>query len=359
MGVLLLSLAVGTGCSSFKGLSLDRPDCEHATIPPRPLLAGDLGDIQFIVAERYVDLGEIDDERGTHRYRNMGYDLDNTCTGQGTASSCVEPPWATDDHTDGPGGRDNAVGASMHRILELNSGSSTEFVNSSIEAGYLAMVMRVSGYNGMTVDGQVDVAYFAATLNLLQPEPIPVWNGEDVWHAGEAWVVPIVQPDGTQLYPGDLPARYHDPGAYVTDGVLVSELDHLLASFGVYHLSHVVMTARVISDNGKWELQDGTFAARQGVDELVANLQYVHDPETGRYMCKNEPSYLTYKKRACARTDIRYSEPIDDPSLPCDGVSWGWKFETRPVKLEGTAPIAVSPPCEGEFSPADDSCNTL
>src|SRR5262245_42292462 len=99
---LLFLLNTAPACTSFEGLTVEEPECTPAEAPPRPLISNSMGTTEFVVAMKNVDLGEKDDERGTHRYRNMGYDLDGVCTGLGAGPSCQEPGWATADHTDGP-----------------------------------------------------------------------------------------------------------------------------------------------------------------------------------------------------------------------------------------------------------------
>jgi hypothetical protein len=47
---------------------------------------------------------------GLRPYEDIGFDLDNTCTGEGQGNSCAEPPWASASHMDGMYGVDDAWG---------------------------------------------------------------------------------------------------------------------------------------------------------------------------------------------------------------------------------------------------------
>src|SRR5687767_14912675 len=109
------------GCTSLDGLS-QKPleateSCELVHAPGYPVINGQPGgSIEIVAAVKAYDHGENDNEAGTRRYRTMGYDLDGTCTRLGQGRSCIRREWSTADDSDGPGGRDNAVGDSLHQV---------------------------------------------------------------------------------------------------------------------------------------------------------------------------------------------------------------------------------------------------
>src|SRR5437762_2492839 len=61
-----------------------RSGCEHAQPAPRPaVVASAQGDQELVFAANDSDVGDsIEGPNGAPRYKSMGYDLDNTCTGQ-------------------------------------------------------------------------------------------------------------------------------------------------------------------------------------------------------------------------------------------------------------------------------------
>jgi hypothetical protein len=165
--------------------------CDLAKVPPRSSIVSTvLSERDFVFAVRGCDMGDVDEEASTRRFRAMGYDLDETCTGLAGGPSCAEPSSAAADHTDGPGGRDNALGMALYDATRAGSGSATESINSEIDNGRMTTVIRVRGYNEGPNDGQVEVAVYGATMSpdadafLTNP---PNWNDEDVWHPHVLW----------------------------------------------------------------------------------------------------------------------------------------------------------------------------
>jgi hypothetical protein len=353
--VLLASfaaIALSACTSAFDDLSPER-GCEHARPPPVPAIGTDpMRTVDFTGAVFEYDVGERPKDGATDRFRAMGYDLDGTCTGQGQGPSCTPSRWATEPpRDDNPAGRDNAYGGLIEGAFDLGT-SATDAVNSGAQSGSVTSVIRVRGYNETTVDSEVEVAIFGATLNELGTQPIrPRWDGTDVWKAGTPWWVDTDE--------NGMPSTEHpkavDRHAYVSESVLVAHIEQLEVPDSL-HLSQVVLTARIVDDGRGWHLVDGTIAGRVNIDDILAGLQILIDPATGEYMCTDQPSYRERKRNICANADISWEGP-DNPSSPCNAMSWGFTFKnTVPAQLSGTIGATQMRPCPPETSPENDSC---
>jgi hypothetical protein len=135
------------------------PTCPHFLPPSRPNLdaGGGDADLTFAVAQAaYGTNSSSRDENGQPQYLSYGFDLDDTCTGQGELYSCLEPTWADAGHNDGLHGIDNAAGELVHEWLpsQLDHGTFND-------PTYANMIFRVRGYNGQPDDDQVDLAIYA------------------------------------------------------------------------------------------------------------------------------------------------------------------------------------------------------
>src|SRR5215831_6964154 len=96
----------------------DAHECRHALPPGRPDVSPAVpGALDLIFASRNTDFGDSGEAGATPKWQTFGYDLDDTCTGEGQGDSCAEPTWAMIDHPDGIDGRDNAITLASTRIL--------------------------------------------------------------------------------------------------------------------------------------------------------------------------------------------------------------------------------------------------
>ena len=353
---LWLALLGQTGCSAFDGLTEREGACRSAAVPASPTFGASLGSIEFTVAVKRVDLGDVDDGTATQRFRKMGYDIDGTCTAKGgQASSCIRPAWATSDDSDGPGGRDNGFGA---LVYTSGGGAASNQVNSDIEKGVITTLIRVRGYNGGSTDNQVEVAIYGATMNPTGSEsPRPAWQGDDKWKAHAPWVVLDESDAGSNPSPES--ARFSDPNAYVTNGILVAKFESFLLG-GLQSVHDLVVTARIVEgeQGANWSLRDGTFSSRFAMDDILSALDFVRDNDTNQPLCTDAPNYPTFKQNICATADIN-ALGVDDGSAPCDAASWAWQFSAEPALLEGVDFTVVRHNCMDNVSPSHDHCDTL
>jgi hypothetical protein len=384
--VAAVALAAAGACRDFQDLKVvpqanDAPAPFSCNLvhPPGPFYLGAKPgeNFDFLVAVENYDLGDRL-EGGTPVYLTIGYDLDGVCTTGDGGYSCREPSWASAGHVhvDGPGGRDNSVGAELFSVnvaLGAGPGAATMLTNSGHPMGGLEQAIRVSGYSGLTISTAVTVTYYAVTFH-GDPDAgalYPRWNGSDAYDVIDRWL----KPAEAGATPSIDEPLYQDTHAYVTEGppgpdgastrVLVSTLESLIAGPPPYHLRHVLMTAEIAWSNGAWVLRNGTFAGRIPIDELLYDVANVNDPTTHLPYCQDSPQYPFAKATACAYADINYSGPDgsgpDDPTQPCDGASWAWRFaDSVPISLAGVRASQATPTtsCPPGKSPRDDRCGS-
>jgi hypothetical protein len=363
------------GCTDFEDLTVvpltdagshaPASSCDSVLPPLRPQLVDTQSEGDFTVVVRHVDLGDAIDA-ATPPYESIGYDLDHTCTTSAATTSCREPSWATADHIDGPGGRDNAFGGVLYQRNMNGFGSATAATNQAAEIGALAFAIRVRGLDAVSgTSGKVRVAYYGVGFRAAPDagQSAPRWDGTDVWGVYEPWLQAMVLPDGGAAHDIDRPL-YEDENAFVQGApdsrTLVSTTDVVLSGAAFFHLSKVVLTATLVPSAHGSVLQNGTIAGRVAVDEFLHSLKIQKDPETNQYLCTNSPSYQNFFKReTCSFADINYSGK-DDSTADCDAVSWAWRMlDSAPAALAGSQPVPpLLPvdPCSPGTSPADDHC---
>jgi len=244
--------------------------CSHEYPPPPPEDAGAWGgNIDFTVAIRSIDVGE--DKVGTST-SPPGMDLDKLCSGGefNEGPGCSYPYWATADHTDDIGGRDNA-GARLFKYIQDSLGASnfgSAYYSQKAQDGEWSFLIRVWGYNGQPNDGQVFVAMYPTKG--LEPAADGGLPGLPIWDGNDRWGVPD---DAIKNGNVDDPL-YVDPNAYVTNNVVVASLPNTIFNlngstgfFGV-RLTGGTAMATIAQENGQWKLKDGLVAARWALKDV-------------------------------------------------------------------------------------------
>jgi len=356
--------STGGGGSSGKtegGGAGGAPICEHATFPGPPTETDAGGEESFVVAMSEIDFGETyDPDSGTAvPERNIGYDLDNKCSGrQGEGESCAKPPWANGNSEDYPAGRDNALG---RLITEISSRFVSTFGSAAytqqINEGKVSILYKVDNWNGQPNDDQVTTALMMpAPLNALGGRDVPLWDGTDTWPVASDSV------NGTPLNP-----KFADDTAYVRDGTLVAKLTTAqfrisvgLAATVVVELnirfSGAFLTAKLVKGPHGWEMHEGQIAARWPVQELLAQLSQfpdVNDASLKTPLCINNSSYPNFKNAICKFVDISF---LNSPE--CDALSVGIGFTALPAKLGNVWELReLKSRCTNPTTdPANDAC---
>ena len=335
--------------------------CQHHTWPAPPSSDdGGSDDVEFVVAFRTVTLGDDAPPNAP-----VGFDLDNRCTCQGEGDSCKEPDFATADHCDLPGGRDNATGQLFATASVFNPDLKSSQFSDGSEDGSWSLLVRISDYNGLPNDLQVTVAIYPSPGIRNDPCNAPdsqtTWRGDDRWPISESSLLdvsPDTDCDGTDV-PIDV-AKFLDVDAYVSDGTLVASLPQAGLLLPIddgttpLQLTAGFIAADLIEfDDGQWRLDNGILAGRWRVDDLLAVLSKVQSG--GEPLCTDHDLYPLLKQAVCSYPDIASS--LGGPTTPCDALSFAMAFTAEPAALGSVlADPEETSFCPPETDPANDGC---
>jgi hypothetical protein len=336
-----------------KKSSDDRRDCVHRGPPPRPSVTGGGGSTELVFAVSSFDFGAASEGDAGPRYRSIGFDLDDTCTGEGQGPSCVEPPWADASHADGVDGIDNASGQ-----LWWGKGFGPQTTTGATPVG----MFRVRAYSGQPDDDQVEVSLYVGVG--LAPRADggsdPLWDGNDRWD-----ILPdMLESSSDGGSPSLDDPRFRDDHAYVSGGVLVAQFQEALWTNGLRYAPkaltrvHQLILAGSLERVGEgWELNDVVVDMRTQFNEALVYAAHLPDPMTGMPVCDSEADYLAAKRNICPFLDIA-SVP-GPPSAPCDALSTGVLLQAKQAAFGSV--LQPSPPpspltCATGKDPATDTC---
>jgi hypothetical protein len=334
--------------------------CAHREPPPRPKVDGGGGDLDLVFAVSSNSFGTATvDDTGRPAYQGYGFDLDNTCTGEGQLDSCIEPPWASASHTDGVEGIDNA--AAVFGVRWFGPAPDPMMVTNAMVAN---QIFRIRGYNGAPDDDQVDFAVYVGFGIAPRGDGGSTlqWDGHDAW---------MILTDTLTRDPSfDVPTfildqpQYHDDHAYVSGGVLGARLPQamwptgLAAAPSALHLvEQLVFAGNLVQVGEQWEMPHLVIGVRERVQDGLA-LGARFSRSTGSPpTCQSALAYQMFKTLACSLVDI--SAGPDSPTAPCDALSGGSVVEAKQAVLGGIGPRAElypNPECAPGIDPDNDSC---
>ena len=360
----------GAGNAGGGGGSAGATSCNRKTYPRPPVDKNLGGDIEFVVIQSDIDLGDSEPStvEAPTRFRQIGFDLDNVCTttqNPRQQTSCTLPA-ASDGVPDGPEGQDNAMGQVIQITRNLLTNFSSEIYTKQLRKGAANSILRVSNYNGKKDDDQVKVEVMvSARFNAFDAKATPKWDGTDTWPVAEDSVN-----DHSAMKPKNV-----DPLAYVSNGKLVASLKdsglRLLIGFTdtytvnltlFLHASFTVCDV-VPTDAGQYgfTLENCTLTGRWTADDLIKQLWHFPDPldlNNPKPLCTNSTSYPGFKNTICSLRDIT-SSGTAGPTEPCDALSMAANFNTFPAKIGDVfSNDLYAPPCPANANPANDSCES-
>lgn len=307
------------------------------------------GSIDFTIAMRTLDWGDRI-ESGIPTYQRVGFNLDEQCTTSRSTSSCLLPAGAAiPQFLDGPEGIDNSIGQFAWQSQGANV--TTEWVQAAESSGLAATLLRVRGYNGEDDDDRVEAALFMGTR---QPsggapptQPAPAWDGHDTWS-----ITKVFLEDGATL---DLP-KFVDSNAYVRGGTLVARFPTALQGgpFNAFSIMHgFVLTGTIVARQGSYVLESGLRGGRWAVGSVMSFIGSKLSGSPCR-VPSDSPLHALYEQgrlAACTFADVRGEG--DDPSMPCDALSFGVRFDGVPAQIGSVLPNDPDPAC------AEDGCSSL
>lgn len=355
-----LAASVVVACESLIGVDYGNEHlatCHHAQ-PPAPPGGGDTGSAaNFTTAIYTIDWGDTADAAGNPRALSIGYDLDGLCTSLLDSPPCAQASWTGAKLLDGPDGIDNAIGVLLYdqgTYFGLKPFTST-FLTESTQNGEQAPpgIIRVTGYSGYAIDGQVTVEWFIP----LAPHVKPKWDGTDSWQ---------ILDGSADAAGGGIVSHYIDTAAYVTDYRLVAHFPTgtpvVISNVPVKTVSMLLTADLVQPVQGQWQLQNGIAAGVGTLSELfhelgplTASFAGTSDAGIPNSICKNNATlYAKIKTWLCSHADT-----LQGSGPTCNEASFGMGFTARPGNVGAIAPAA--PPvmyCPPGEDPTGDTCAT-
>jgi hypothetical protein len=285
---------------------------------------------------------ELDGGVSTTAWKDIGFDLDNTCTSSDTCLGDGGPPAVSCKSTgagipfDGDYCRDNTFGrleVTASTIPELGGkyGLDDDAFNCALCVGDYNFVIKFSDYNGTAEDDHVRVDLYPSP-GLDTPLPWNCTNGEWKNH-------PCITPDQplniqdshtTQSGPDLADSDISDPNAFVHEGYVVITLPpNTQFAFpgkrpGVATAYPVVFQQGLVSghfskaQDGTWALDDGIIAGRSSTAAMITGLRQIG-------LCESDPNYTLITNFLTANLDV-LADGGTDPNATCDALSFGIGF---------------------------------
>lgn len=342
---------------------------QRATYPAPPATSGTSSPNLEVVAAMYtIDMGDAPPGpvEPTH-YLGIGFDLDDTCTTATNlgAGTCKLPPYDF-GVIDGPGGIDNAFGSLVQKLREQLADFSSDHYSQALQTGKSNTVLHLENWNGQANDTQVTFSMMtAAPFDSFSRGAKPTWDGTDAWPIAESSV------NGSVALP-----KFVDRNAYVSNYELVATLEAApfrmdvgLTSIQDVKLDLSLAAAFVVCtivpvESGKWgyTFSKCTLAGRWAANSLVQQIgQFPNPLDNNKPLCRGSQTYETFKKEICSQVDLN-ADPTQAPTKPCNALSLGMTFTTKPALLGDLYPLApLEDPCPADpaLNPKYDCCESI
>jgi len=334
--------------------------CLGAEPPPPPSASSPTG----LSATFHVAIERIWYDPATDPSVALGYNLDKTCTCEGTpkgAPSCVND---ASPNCDGDGGRDLAGNELLLMVDSFTKQGFAAAYNARIAAGEGTVVLEVGAYDLGMDDQSVALSSYGSggllsgdggpEAGLLSPR----WDGTDRWSVDPRSFSGVQAVDAGWEY---IPLHV-DTSAYVTGYNLVARLDtvQLGVGGGELALEDAVLVASVQADiTTGGHMLTGQIAGRLPIATLFAAASLSPDPSAygGQHYCGSDVVFQSLiLPTLCNATDIMSAASKDHSGHGCDAVSLAIGFVARQVVL-GPPHEAPSAPlgCDGSVA----SCTGL
>ena len=309
-------------------------------LPPNPGGPPPDGTGSIVLAFSRVYIGDTDRNgaASASAWKQYGLNIDNKITDRNSTDVCTLAPGASKSaQLDGVSGIDNGWGQNILPILLTTAGAdAAQKMNDAITNGEFTTMVRLdkvgtqqsySPLPGLLYDG-------------LKTQSPPSWNGNDLWPVD----VSSVNNNDVNAPKIVFAGGYMNARAWV--GAPPVAKMHLPFSFaGVdvpIPLAHAQIVMQVAPD-GRTATQ-GTISGVAPTEEYIAVFRQM----AGRIstsLCAGS-AFESIAQQIRQASDILVSG-ANGPGVPCDGISLGWGFDAKLVKLGAlTQPPTPSPdPC--------------
>jgi len=277
-------------------------------------------------------------------WRDIGYDLDGTCTGTETCPGADSLPSCASTvpqvSVDGNHCRDNTFGrleftAALVPELARKYGLSDDAFNCALCVGHYNYILKVSDYNGEAEDDRVRVDLYPSQ-GLPTPLPWdcrdPSWKTRPCFTPEMAFAVERTSMVDPRPGPDLPPAKSFDDAAYVRDGYLVLRFPpRFVVWFPGYRalvtaypitLETGVASARIVrGPDNVWRLQDGIIAGRSLAADIIRGFRQIG-------FCEADDNYALMTDFVSKNLDV-HADGRRDPAATCDAMSVGIGFQAQ------------------------------
>jgi hypothetical protein len=272
-----------------------------------------LGDLVF--AEHGIDLGDAAD--GGKNAANIGRDL------AAPRPPCTNPTSGVTMNVD-PNAGSNAFGLASY-AWGLSGTPASTFINQTANAGALALLFRVVGYNGQPDDDDIELDLVHGSASA------PRWDGDDLWSPVETFTQHTAD-----AYYAKASAR-----AQVRGGQIEVQLAEVP---GTPVLRDARLRATLRQFGTRWHLA-GVLTGVVRTRELLGFAGMLG-------LCIGTPMYAAYKQAYCLYADAE----LDADSV-CDALTVAWTFEADSAQLGCILPLEASVAlCVAGEDPQSDHC---
>ncbi len=279
----------------------------------------------------------------------FGYDLDGKKSSKDSTDHCKAAAGGATVaiQTDGYDGIDNSYGANIVPILIGIGPDFATLVNETIREGSFTVILDIETLG----DGTTYVGIPASLLDGAEAVQ-PKWDGNDEWSLHCETMIDCRDAGTLQLSDGNKSAIAF-PNSYVADGTWVSgdigSVEIQVPAFFIVdpslqlrtRLRRAVMTMDFEPGAPPTSARNGTIAGVIDTEELVQKISHIAG-HISPSLC-GSPTLQSVLTSVRAASDIM-SDGSQDPGQVCNGISVGYGFEARAVKL-GTV-LDRTPPAE-------------
>lgn len=314
--------------------------CPAGRPPNRP--AGPDGD----GPEAFYALRNITLVQNHDLWRTTGYNLDGRDTQDVSDEVECIPGGGADSVLDGEGGVDNSFGQLITPLLLVAQPTFEQDGRLNESNGLGAVLLRVTGWNGMANDSLVNVTLTQSVFGTPKvggaipdagvPDggivyddggipPLPQWDGNDAWWGRT-----------DSFFGGDvMRPRIADDNAYVANWTIVMRLpDRRDVIFSgdtrgvVFKLTDATLTAHVTTDGNTVDL--ALLAGRWASNDILDAIPFVG-------VCPGTGNYTLLQNLLTTSVDVRSTPGSGGPGISCDALSVGIGFSGIRATWAGTA----------------------
>jgi hypothetical protein len=340
-------------------------NCISARMPtaderPSPQDPKDVGAIYLAIETMRIGSLNPQGVPDSNAWKDLGYDLDDTCTGSDTCEGEDSPPSCQPTvpqvSTDGNYCRDNTFGrleyaAGLIPELAKKYGLSDDAFNCALCVGDYNFVIKISGYNGLSDDDDIRIdLYPSPGLEKILPWDCsnPDWHTHPCFTTDLKWTIEddsVTEPRGGP----DLPnSKIVDEHAYVKEGYLVGQLPPntlfwfpgykaLVVAFPLKLSTATVSGKLARGGDGVWRITDGIIGGRALGTDLVRGFRLMG-------LCDADPNYSVMTDFVQKNLDI-IAAGGKNPAATCDGMSVGLGYTALQAVPGKLAPVEQLTEC--------------